>query len=59
MNLLIMTLIAVLVGLTTMGAMTWAYVAEDRAARRARSARAADQPKSVEAPHETRERISA
>ena len=31
MTLFIMTLLAVLVGLTTMGGLTWAYFAEDRA----------------------------
>jgi hypothetical protein len=31
MTLAVMTLIAVVVGLTTMGAVTWAYLAESRA----------------------------
>lgn len=38
MTLFIMTLLAVLVGLTTVGALTWAYFAEDRACATARDA---------------------
>ena len=33
MNMLLMIITAVMVGLTTLGALTWAYLAEDRAYR--------------------------